>query len=85
MTGVVLVPDQDPRLGRETVTRMYEVMNTLSVMDHILYEVQRQGWGENKHAPCRRTTQHNKHNTTRRNTNTQCLTESWHKGAFLST
>lgn len=41
--GVVLDVTQDPQLSKEVVLKMYRVMNTLNVMDHVLYEVQRQG------------------------------------------
>lgn len=41
--GVVVAPTEDPQLTPDTVKRMYYCMKLLNVMDHILYESQRQG------------------------------------------
>ncbi|EGC32402.1 3-methyl-2-oxobutanoate dehydrogenase [Dictyostelium purpureum] len=41
--GIVQSPEQDPNFSKEEVVKMYSTMVTLSVMDSVLYDVQRQG------------------------------------------
>ncbi|XP_050310068.1 2-oxoisovalerate dehydrogenase subunit alpha, mitochondrial isoform X2 [Anthonomus grandis grandis] len=41
--GCVIIPDEEPQLGEETLLKMYKTMVVLNVMDKILYESQRQG------------------------------------------
>lgn len=41
--GVVVDPEHDPKLGEETLVKIYKQMALLNTMDKILYESQRQG------------------------------------------
>uniref|UniRef100_UPI00358ED7EF 2-oxoisovalerate dehydrogenase subunit alpha, mitochondrial-like isoform X1 n=1 Tax=Myxine glutinosa TaxID=7769 RepID=UPI00358ED7EF len=41
--GHIVNPNEDPKLGKEMVLKMYQKMTLLNTMDRILYESQRQG------------------------------------------
>ncbi|UYV74701.1 BCKDHA [Cordylochernes scorpioides] len=41
--GNIINPDEDPKLDKETVVKMYKGMTFLNTMDRIMYESQRQG------------------------------------------
>eukprot|EP00128_Syssomonas_multiformis_P001968 Colp12_sorted_trinity150504_noHs@10049 len=42
-TGEVVIEAEDPQLDKETLVKMYTDMVRLNIMDHVLYESQRQG------------------------------------------
>jgi 2-oxoisovalerate dehydrogenase E1 component alpha subunit len=41
--GVVLDPEQDPKLEKEELLKIYKAMNLLTKFDTVMYEAQRQG------------------------------------------
>lgn len=41
--GVVLDPEQDPKLDKEELLKIYKTMSLLTKFDTVMYEAQRQG------------------------------------------
>ncbi|PRP87503.1 3-methyl-2-oxobutanoate dehydrogenase [Planoprotostelium fungivorum] len=41
--GIIINSEEDPKLDRDTVVKMYRHMVSLNAMDNVLYDVQRQG------------------------------------------
>lgn len=41
--GEIIEPSQEPQISKETMLKLYRDMQTLAVMDRVLYECQRHG------------------------------------------